>query len=375
MSTSGRTELAELLRLVDSAQTDDFSQLVKLAKLNPNRHLRLADWSGVDFSGSDLRGFDFTGACLRGCNFEGALIEGARFDQAEIDHVRSDPNARSNIRRAKDWSTYFDKWQLPEQRQPLDYHLGIGTVFQDAPFSPELIVVPPGTFVRGSPADESGRHESEGPEEEVTIPMPFAVGRYAVTFDEWDAYANRAKLGRSPSDESWGRHRRPVINISWEDAKAYIAWLSEATGRSYRFLSETEFEYVSRAGRRTPYWWGDTVSTADANYNGRPEHNQPFHGINRGRTLKVNSFRPNPWGLYQVHGNVWQWTEDAWQRDYRKVPQDGTAWTGGDTSRRVLRGGSWMHSAEYLRAAARHEAMIDVCSHTIGLRVARSLHV
>ena len=189
----------------------------------------------------------------------------------------------------------------------------------------------------------------------MTIPKPFAVGKFAVTFAEWDACAADGGCGgNKPSDQGWGRGDRPVINVNWNEAKDYIDWLSKKTGKEYRLLSEAEREYVARAGSTTPFWWGRSITPALANYNGTAE---PYKGGGskgeyRGKTLPVKSFKPNPWGLYQVHGNVWEWVEDCWNENYHNAPSDGSANTTGDCVR-VLRGGSWDNDPENLRAAYR----------------------
>src|SRR5262249_39678827 len=134
---------------------------------------------------------------------------------------------------------------------------------------PEMVVVPTGSFMMGSPQSETGRVKDEGPQHKVTLGKPFAVGRFSVTFDQWDAcVSNGGCNGYRPKDEGWGRGRKPVINVSWDDARAYLAWLSSTTGKPYRLLTEAEREYVTRAGTTTPYWWGSTISPSQANYNG-----------------------------------------------------------------------------------------------------------
>jgi formylglycine-generating enzyme required for sulfatase activity len=242
---------------VQEADTERFDHLFALSGLDPKRHLRLANCSGVDFSGSDLRGFDLSGANLRNCNFDGSLVEGARFDQAEINGT--------DLRTARDWDAHLRAWQ-PSSLRVRDRYLPDGAVFQDAPFAPELVVVPSGRFMMGSPEDEEGRFDDEGPRHEVTIPERLAVGHYAVTFDEWD-FANEAEdwqrvtglEPRRPNDRDWGRDRRPVIDVSWEDAQSYIAWLRRKTGHDYRLLSEAEWEYCCRAVSKTRYSFGDDV--------------------------------------------------------------------------------------------------------------------
>ena len=242
--------------------------------------------------------------------------------------------------------------------------------FKECGSCPEMIVIPAGSFVMGSPDDEKNRTNNEGPQHRVTFAGPFAVGRFAVTFDEWDAcVADGDCNGYSPNDGGWGRGRRPVIYVSWNDAKTYVHWLSNKTGKAYRLLSEAEREYVARAGAATPYWWGASISTRLANY---------YDGAGSGRedqqqTLLVDSFQPNPWGLYQVHGNIWEWTEDCYHDDYRGAPSDGSAWTSGDCCNRVIRGGSWIDLPGNLRAASRTSASAGDWDGLEGFRVARTL--
>jgi formylglycine-generating enzyme required for sulfatase activity len=246
--------------------------------------------------------------------------------------------------------------------------------FKECDACPEMIVVPAGSFTMGSPASEPEHSEIEGPLHRVTFERLFAAGKFAVTFDEWDAcVADGGCNGYRPSDEGWGRGRRPAINISWNDAKTYVAWLSRKTGKTYRLLSESEREYVTRAGTSTPFWWGSSISTGQANYNGNDVYNNGSKGEHRQRTLPVDSFQPNPWGLYQVHGNVSEWTEDCMNFSYNGAPTDGTAWTTGRCSGRILRGGSWNYAPQFLRSADRVSSSPSHRYNFIGLRVARTL--
>lgn len=231
-------------------------------------------------------------------------------------------------------------------------------------------MIPAGSFVMGSPDDEKSRANNEGPQHRVIFARPFAVGRFAVTFDEWDeCVADGGCNGYSPNDGGWGRGRHPVIYVSWNDAKTYVRWLSNKTGEAYRLLTEAEREYVTRAGTATPYWWGASISPQQANY-----HDGAGSGRkDRQQTLAVDSFQPNPWGLYQVHGNVWEWTEDCYHYDYRGAPSDGSAWTSGDCGSRVIRGGSWTDPPEHLRASSRATASAGDWDGLEGFRVARTL--
>jgi formylglycine-generating enzyme required for sulfatase activity len=255
-----------------------------------------------------------------------------------------------------------------------------GDHFQECGVCPEMVVVPGGDFLMGAPEGEEGSLPDERPQHKVTISRPFAVGRFAVTFDEWDAcVAARGCKNHRPSDRGWGRGRRPVINLWWEDARAYVAWLSHKTGQPYRLLSEAEREYVTRAGTTTPFWWGSSISTRQANYDGKfafPAGANATGGFRR-ETVPVDFFPPNPWGLYQVHGNVHEWVEDCWHASYDGAPADGSARTEPDCTEHVARGGSWNFSAWHLRSASRGRlATVAFASGgvvAIGLRVARTL--
>jgi formylglycine-generating enzyme required for sulfatase activity len=191
---------------------------------------------------------------------------------------------------------------------------------------------------------------------------PFSAGRYAVTFDEWDAcIADGGCSSYVPDDEGWGRGRRPVINVSWSDAETYVAWLSRKTGSRYRLLSEAEREYVTRAGTAATYWWGESISPSQANY-----------GNNSKTTLPVDSFGANPWGLFNVHGNVWEWTGDCWNDRYDNL-SDGRARHSGDCGQRVVRGGSWSVIRRGLRSAFRVHLKPDYRDNDVSLRVARDI--
>jgi formylglycine-generating enzyme required for sulfatase activity len=228
--------------------------------------------------------------------------------------------------------------------------------FKDVPSAPEMVVVPAGSFLMGS---RDGR-DAERPQHKVTIARPFAVGRFAVTFEEWDAAYGGGGVKHEPGDEGWGRGRRPVINVSWEDALAYVGWLSQETGKSYRLLSEAEWEYCCRAGTTTEYSFGDKINKKQAQFSER-------------KTIEVGRFPANAWGLYDMHGNVWEWCEDNWHPSYKGAPEDGSAWKGGEASLRVLRGGSWGVNPRILRSADRGWEHPDNRGDSVGFRVARTL--
>ena len=231
--------------------------------------------------------------------------------------------------------------------------------FRDCRSCPEMVVIPAGTFMMGSPVSEEGRHDDEGPQHEVTV-KSFALGVKEVTFDEWGACVRDGGCnGHRPGDEGWGRGARPVINVSWENARAYVQWLSDETEAAYRLPSESEWEYAARAGETEPFHTGATISTDQANYDGNHVYGSGRRGTFRERTTPVGNFAPNRFGLFNVHGNVWEWVEDCWHDNYQEAPEDGSAWTdGGDCDRRVVRGGSWNDDPRFLRSAARGSRVV-----------------
>jgi formylglycine-generating enzyme required for sulfatase activity len=248
-------------------------------------------------------------------------------------------------------------------------------VEQGKDYCPEMIVVPAGLFTMGSPPTEKGRYDDEGPQHQVTIAKPFAVSKYELTFAEWDTCVAFGDCAQHPQDVGWGRGPRPVIYVSWDDAQQYLAWLSKMTGKPYRLLSEAEYEYAARAGTLTAYPWGDDVGKNNANCDGCGSM-----WDNR-RTAPVGSFPPNNFGLYDMVGNVWEWVEDCYHPSYEvqapkgKVgaPADGSAWTVGDCSRRVDRGGSWGNAAAYLHSALRDWTAPGNRDSRVGFRLARTL--
>jgi formylglycine-generating enzyme required for sulfatase activity len=244
-------------------------------------------------------------------------------------------------------------------------------VIRDGDFAPELVVLPRGEFMMGSPDGDAQSFDDEKPQHRVKIDYRLAVGRYPVTFEEWDRCAEDEAWHRArhvepykPSDQGWGRGKRPVINVSWEDIQGYLRWLSGKTGHRYRLLSEAEWEYACRAGTTTAYSVGPTITQYDANFDSKV-----------GRTVEVGSYTPNDWGLYDMHGNVWEWVEDCWNDSYvgEGRPDDGRAWTSGDCGRRVLRGGSWEDGPEFLRSAIRSRFSTVDRDDGFGFRVARTL--
>jgi formylglycine-generating enzyme required for sulfatase activity len=209
------------------------------------------------------------------------------------------------------------------------------------------------------------------PPQQVQFKQSFAVGRFAVTFDEWDACVDDGGCGGyRPADLGWGRGRQPVINVSWDDAKAYVAWLAQKTGKPYRLMSSAEREYVTRAGTATPFWWGAAITLEQATFSGLSGGDTIFTHI---KPMPVDSFAPNPWGFYQVHGNVWDWVEDCWDDRDQQARSDGSARTREPCGHHLLRGGSWADREYLLRSGSYSFAATRTRSDHIGFRIARAL--
>ncbi len=241
--------------------------------------------------------------------------------------------------------------------------------FKDCPDCPEMVVVPSGSFMMGS-----NSYDGEKPVHKVTIAKPFALGKFAVTFAEWDACVSAGGCKHKPEDQGWGRGTRPVINVSWDDAaKEYLPSLSRKTGKTYRLLTEAEWEYTARgvttaSAVHTKYYWGNDIGQNLANCDGCGSQYYK-------QTAPVGSFKPTAFGLYDMYGNVWQWVQDCWHGSYQGAPTDGSAWVTSCTegSRRVLRGGSWNSYPQNLRAAHRNGNTTDDRYYYSGFRVARTL--
>ncbi len=257
---------------------------------------------------------------------------------------------------------------------------------------PEMITIPKGSgFLMGSPASERDRGEDEGPQREVTFAKSFAIGKYEVTFDEYDEYffdeyvvflknidrnvgCREGHRPKRPGDGGWGRERQPVINVSWREATCYAKWLTKKRGlddkHQYRLPTEAEWEYAARAGTTTRYWWGDEVGEDNANCNGCGS------SWDSKQTAPVDAFKPNPLDLYNTAGNVWEWVQDCGHENYEGAPSDGSRWGeehGGDCARRVIRGGSWLDGPWLGRSATRYWSPPDVRYIGIGFRLAQDV--
>ncbi|MGI9494293.1 MAG: SUMF1/EgtB/PvdO family nonheme iron enzyme [Geminicoccaceae bacterium] len=266
-------------------------------------------------------------------------------------------------RRLRDAEAKLTRQAIMPDIQP---HTSLST-FEDCTICPEMVVIPAGSFFMGSRGSEANSRDNERPRHKVNIQI-FAIGKYEVTFAKWDACVAARGCDHQPHDKGWGRGLRPVINVSWEDAQQYIAWLSRETGEMYRLPSEAEWEYAARAlptsiGPNPPaYAFGDSITKEQANFGG-----------NIGSTTEIGSYPANDWGLHDMHGNVWEWVQDRWQNSYDGAPIDGTAWLRGTSSYRMLRGGSWYSKPESVRSAFRYWLPPVNRGSGMGFRLAKTL--
>jgi len=237
-------------------------------------------------------------------------------------------------------------------------------------YCPQMVVLPAGSFIMGSPATEQGNQPSEKPQRQVTIAKPFAVSKFELTFDEWDTCVNYGDCPQGVTDSGWGHGQQPVINVTWSDAQHYVAWLSKMTGKPYRLLTEAEYEYAGRAGAITAYPWGDDIGENNANCKSCGSQ------WDNTQTAPVGSFAANGFGLFDMVGNVWEWVEDCVNNNYDGAPSDESAWIeGGDCKNRIVRGGSWNNTPVNLRSANRIGTSVGFRDNLLGFRVARTLIV
>jgi len=243
--------------------------------------------------------------------------------------------------------------------QMSEQDLSPGTSFKDCATCPEMVVVPAGSFRMGDLSGDG--FKDENPVHNVTIPAPLAIGKYEVSQAEWVSVMGQ-NVSRFKGDQ------KPVQNVRWKEARSFAERLAKNTGKPYRLLSEAEWEYAARANTSTAYFTGSTISTDQANFNGRPQ------GQYRKTPTVIGSFPPNQFGLHDMHGNVWEWTEDCYLPNYEGAPTRGAARKEADCSYRVLRGGAWNISPTNLRSANRYGTHPDARNFSFGFRVAREIH-
>jgi len=238
-----------------------------------------------------------------------------------------------------------------------------GTSFKDCPNCPEMSVIPSGTFMMGSTKGK----KRELPITKITIAKPLAVGRYEITFDDWDICYDAEGCSKRPSDRGWGRGKRPVINVLLEDIHEYTSWLTKKTGFTYRLPSESEWEYAARAGSQTEFSWGDQMQIGAANCRGCGTE---WSGI---QSAPVGQFKANAWGLYDVHGNVLEYVRDCWSKSHDNLPTDGSPKITKHCLSKVVKGGAWYYLPKVSRSASRARNDKRVISYFIGFRVLREI--
>ncbi|MEH2270714.1 MAG: SUMF1/EgtB/PvdO family nonheme iron enzyme [Nostoc sp.] len=235
----------------------------------------------------------------------------------------------------------------------------------------EMVAIPGGKFIMGSPESEPERYASESPQHSVTI-QPFFMGKFTVTQSQWKAVAALPKVSidLNPDPSNFKGANRPVERVSWDDAIDFCARLSKKTEKIYRLPSEAEWEYACRAGTTTPFYFGETITMDLANYDGNYTYGSAPKGEYREQTTDVGKFPANPFGLFDMHGNIWEWCHDEWHENYNGAPKDGSAWSvDNDNQNRLLRGGSWNNNPRNCRSAFRHSLARDFKFVYVGFRV------
>ena len=235
-----------------------------------------------------------------------------------------------------------------------------------ASYGPGMVAVPAGSFQMGD--IQGGTDSNEQPVHTVTIHKPFGIGQYEVTFEEYDQFA-KATGRKLPNDHGWGRGRRPVINVSWNDSRDYTVWLSEQTGRRYRLPSEAEWEYAARSGGKDESWAGSSREQEAGEYAWYAKNSKK-------QSHDVGTKKPNSLGIYDMSGNVSEWVDDCWHEDYKNAPSDGRPWgkeNGGRCAFRVVRGGSWNDKPMDLRVSTRFWSRADSGVRTFGFRVVQDV--
>ncbi|WP_376696161.1 SUMF1/EgtB/PvdO family nonheme iron enzyme [Wenzhouxiangella sp. EGI_FJ10305] len=323
-----------------------------------NQGSMLWDRSDLEVAG-DLVSFDHFGSAVLLADFDGDGLD---------DAVISSPNREvANVLEAGDLVVVYTSTALFSDRLE-----AIGSPFKDCDDCPVMVNIPGGSFLQGSPPGEPLRDTNEDPRRMVDTPA-FAIGQTEVTFTQWDACEAEGGCTHDPGDQGHGRGDRPVINVSWDDAQQYVTWLSDKTGQDYRLPSESEWEYAARASTSGRFNTGACITSDQANFNATSPATGCPTGIQRQETLPVASFGPNAFGLYDTHGNVWEWVQDCWNDNYVGAPVDGSAWMLGGCDRAVTRGGAFVSSGWTQRSAVRFPNTRAISSGALGFRLARSV--
>ncbi|MEM1170907.1 MAG: SUMF1/EgtB/PvdO family nonheme iron enzyme [Cyanobacteria bacterium P01_H01_bin.35] len=284
------------------------------------------------------------------------------------------------IRESLDISEPFDVITVNNKGKEINHHsykaafftedLGNGVIL-------EMVSIPGGTFMMGSPENEEGRFDNESPQHQVTL-QPFYMSKYPITQNQYQAI-----MGKNPSNFTGGK--LPVEFVSWYDATEFCQKLSQKTGKNYGLPSESQWEYACRAGTTTPFYFGETITSELVNYNGKYTYADAPKGKFREQTTDVGSFPPNAFGLYDMHGNVWEWCQDLWRDNYEDAPTDGSPWESEVETKKgvlraknkkgVLRGGCWSYYPWYCRIASRYFNYPDIRCNEWGFRIVSSSRV
>ncbi len=281
----------------------------------------------------------------------------------------SEPGPVPPMKNIHGWSAQQVQALQQQTAQALKIPVEFRDALKDGSQGPMMVVIPGGRFQMGSLPDEPQRTGGKRPHE-VEV-APFAMDKYEVTFEEYDRFATAIQREK-PSDSGWGRGRRPVINVTWKDAVAYAEWLSQQTGQTYRLPTEAEWEYAARAGTTTPFYFGTTISTEQANYDGNYTYGGGQKGVYWKKTVEVGQFSANAWGLHDMHGNVWEWSCSEYDEKYGDAALRCIS-DPNSISPRVMRGGSWIDEPEGLRSAARSRHGPRNRYGNTGFRLARTL--
>ncbi|WP_298916599.1 formylglycine-generating enzyme family protein [uncultured Algimonas sp.] len=300
--------------------------------------------------------------------------------QSSGPHINAiDDRPAARLRRARDMETAAPSATqgLAPTLQPQTPQLQMPVAAARPKGAPEMVVIPPGTFMMGSPLHQRKRDRNEGPQVSITIDRPFEIGRYEVTFDEWNKCVKGGGCRRyRPDDNGWGRGKRPVTNISYNDAQSYIEWLNKKTGLTYRLPSEAEWEYVARAGQPLPFSTptGRGISALEANFNGKfPYGPGTIEGEYKRQTVPVGSYPANSFGVHDIHGNVYEFVSDCYVAGHAGHPGDGSPRRDGNCDARIIRGGSWVTHGYQMRAAKRLRYTMDHRYDDFGFRLARTI--
>ena len=301
---------------------------------------------------SQLTGWDGSEVAVEFCR----LVE-------DISALIGPPAKRSGRNKPSQKPEQVQKPASQSEKKPVATSLVVNDIHQDGILIPEMVIIPPGRFEMGDIWGDG--NNSEKPVHTVNIHKPFAFGRYPVTFDEYDTYA-QATGRKLPGVETLGQGRRPMINVTGKDVEAYVKWLSQETGKRYRLPTEAEWEYVARSGGKEEKWAGTSAEGELGDYAWYDQNSG-------GKTHLVGEKKPNGLGLYDMSGNVREWVQDCWHDNYEGAPDDGTAWETGDNMLRVLRGGSWSDLPRRVRSSYRGRTNRDGRYSTVGFRLAQDL--